>query len=195
MENKKFCEFKIIDLQAADAPQVVAFADQYIGKGYYTLGEAQRIIQCSWQNGATCSIAAAHQSSPNQLAAIRLCLPPQTWLGEFDYGYHYPERWGIEANVVAYFKSLFVDEKYRGQKLGPYLSSLAIDRLKTMGARALVTHAWQESPNNSSLRYLHNIGFKEIGLHKGFWSGVDYLCTGCWVKPCTCTAVEMLLNL
>ena len=64
-------------------------------------------------------------------------------------------------------------------------------RLKEIGTQAIVTHAWQESPNNSSIRYLTKFGFQPIATHANYWIDVDYVCTRDG-KPCRCTAVEMI---
>lgn len=187
-------DFEVLDLTPEHAPAVVRFADRYIGTGYYKLAEAEELIRRSWMGDTTSSMAIKTRDSNGPLLAIRLSLPPGRWMGDFDHGKHFPERWGVKADQVAYFKSLFLDESIRGQRIGPYLSSLAISRLKKMGATAVLTHAWKESPDNSSLRYLTKMGFKLMGEHPLFWSEVQYDCTGCHKRPCTCTAAEMLLN-
>ena len=87
-------------------------------------------------------------------------------------------------------------EKYQGKGIGSKLSKLAIDQMKILETKAILAHAWQESPGNSSRNYLKRMGFEEVAEHKKFWNLVDYECTRCGPNQrCICTASEMILKL
>lgn len=192
MSKLDLTNLKVIELNASHIPEIVQFADRNIGTGYYKSHEAKRLLEVSQAPKNPCSFGLIDVQRHNRLIAIRLTLPPGDWIEEFAHGQAFPKKWKLPISQIGYFKSLFIDEDYRGRGLGPYLSSLAIDQLRQLGAKAVVTHAWKESPNNSSSRYLKKIGFEIIGEHPHFWSEVDYDCTGCHVRPCTCTAIEMI---
>ncbi len=101
------------------------------------------------------------------------------------------DLWKVPSDKVGYFQSLFVSEKAQGEGWGPKLSDAALESFKQLGTLAVVTHAWKESPNNSSIRYLTKFGFESVATHPEYWIDVDYECVldG---KPCRCTAEEMI---
>ncbi len=121
---------------------------------------------------------------------MRLAYPPGAWSKGKGSGLS-PDQWKIPLEKVGYFQSLFISEKARGQGWGPKLSEASIQCFKKLGAEAIVTHAWKESPQNSSIRYLTKFGFEAVATYPLYWIDVDYECAldG---KPCRCTAVEMI---
>lgn len=124
---------------------------------------------------------------------MRLCYPP----GQWDHGKGKklsPELWGHDLANLGYFQSLFLSSDVQGQGWGPKLSERAIEALKTLHARGILTHCWKESPANSSFKYLNKIGFKTLKEHPDYWIDVKYVCTRDGY-PCRCTAIEMILEL
>lgn len=161
------------------------FTDRWIGEGYYSQGELEHYLEQS----RGCSLGAFAASG--ELAAIRISLAPTTWIEELGRGLT-PKAWDVLPEQMAYFKSLFVAKKFQAKGLGRKLSLASIDLLKQQGAKAVLCHSWLESPNNSSQRYLKNLGFSEIARFPKFWYPIDYECTRCGPERCVCTAVEMV---
>lgn len=168
-----------------DTPAIKEFTDRWIGTGYYGEGELEHYIEQS----KGCSLGAF--ADDGEMGAIRISLAPTTWIEELGRGLT-PEAWDVKPAQMAYFKSLFVAKKFQAKGLGRKLSLQSIELLKQQGAQAVLCHSWLESPNNSSQRYLKNLGFKEIARFPKFWYPIDYECTRCGPNRCVCTAVEMV---
>ena len=178
---------KIIPLDAPWIDAFIAFTDIGIGAGYYRKQDVETLI--ARNQPLNTSFLLIDQESHVQ--GVRVSYPPGQWIDLVGPQRLFLDRWPFSANKVGYFKSLFLDAKLQGQGWGPKLSEHSTAAMKKCGAEAIVTHSWKESPNNSSTRYLESIGFKALGQHNNFWSEVDYDCSGCHVRPCTCTADEM----
>lgn len=179
--------FKIIPLDPSWIDAFIAFTDLNIGAGYYRKKDVETLIARNQPINTSFLLI----DEAGQIRGVRVSFPPGKWIDLVGPERLFLSLWGHAPEKVGYFKSLFVDKNLQGQGWGPKLSGLAIQQMKTAGAQAVVTHSWKESPNNSSTRYLESIGFKVLGMQGNFWAKVDYLCTGCNVKPCTCSADEM----
>ncbi len=175
-----------------DAEDVRAFADKNIGTGYFSLEEAKEMVRMSEKNGVPCSFVLEENG---QIQGIRICFPPGQWMQKSSPDRLLPHLWKVPAATAGYFKSLFISEHYRGAGLGPQLSNTAMDSLRKLEAKAIVTHSWKESPDNTSVRYLQKFGFQVVGEHPLFWSEIPYDCTRCLKPPCQCTAIEMIYYL
>lgn len=187
--------YKIIPISQTFIPEVIKFTDQQIGLGYYTRQDLEEIVSlCQNQSNHPVSFLLVDSSQDNKILGIRLTLPPGKWLGTARFS-TLPEKWQVPPDEVGYFKSLFLSPSIQGQGLGSQLSSRSLNNLKKLGAKAVVCHAWIESPGNSSRKYLLKMGFQEVGTHANFWSHIDYLCSGCQSNPCRCSAAEMILYL
>ena len=180
-------EFRKSDIQA-----VKAFTDTTVGAGYYSIAELtanqEKSIAAS---GEICSFVLISDSG--EVQGLRLAYPPGNW----DHGKGSqlrPDLWPTALADTAYFQSLFVSPSLQGQGWGPKLSEESIKVFKKLKAKGIVSHCWKESPNNSSLRYLKNMGFIEIIEHPNYWVDVNYVCTRDGY-PCHCTAIEMYLKL
>ena len=183
--------FKIIPLEPSWIDAFITFTDENIGAGYYKKPDVESLIARNQPVNTSFLLI----DEAGQIYGVRVSYPPAKWIDLVGPERLFLKDWSHQPEKVGYFKSLFVDKKLQGQGWGPKLSAIAIEQMKKAGADALVTHSWNESPNNSSTRYLESIGFKTLGKHRNFWSKVDYLCTGCHVKPCTCSADEMYKNI
>lgn len=181
---------EIREFTLKDIPAVKAFTDRCIGKNYYSEKELEESFHKSQFQGVMCSFVLV---DAGQIFGLRLAYPPGLWTKGKGRKLR-PDLWKVPSDKVAYFQSLFIDPKAQGQGWGPKLSAASISAFKKLGAEAIVTHAWKESPNNSSLRYLTKQGFKPIATHPEYWIDVDYECVldG---RPCRCTAEEMILYL
>lgn len=101
------------------------------------------------------------------------------------------DLWKFPLESVGYFQSLFLDDSVQGKGWGAKVSQASIEALKRAGTKAIVTHAWKESPHDSSRKYLRKLGFEFVAEHPLYWNKVDYECTRCG-RPCMCTAEEMI---
>ncbi len=180
-------DFSITALHKSDRQSFIHFSDEFIGQNYFNENNFDQQIHLSTLNHLCCSFVL--KNIKKQLIGIRITYAPSLWDSFIDFAFL------KDTNGVAYFKSLFVDPKYQKKGLGPMLSRKSIEILKQMGAKKILTHSWKESPNNSSVKYLESAGFKSLGDIKNYWEKFDYLCSGCQIKPCQCTAVEMIYNI
>lgn len=170
-----------------DIQKVLKFTDNWIGRNYFSKQELEDICDYSSSDGLNASFVA---ESDGEVVAARLSYAPGKWTSHAR-GLSF-DLWECEKSEVGYFKSLFVSGQFQGRGLGRELSTLSIDRLKKMGARAIVCHSWLESPGNSSQRYLKKMGFREVKRYPNFWFNIDYECTKCAPSRCECTAAEMI---
>jgi predicted N-acetyltransferase YhbS len=172
----------------ADIGRAKNFADRAIGTDYYTEKELIEILKRSEMNGEVCSLVL--EDALGAIRGIRITYPPGHWSHGKGKGLT-PAKWKVPLAESAYFQSLFVDPSLTGQGWGKRLSFEALRILRELGAKAVVTHSWKESPNDSSGRYLRALGFEVVATHPLYWNEIDYVCTRCG-KPCVCTADEMI---
>lgn len=176
-------------IEKSDLRGVKKFCDRAIGTNYYSHEELEEIFRRSHLEGDTCSFVVEGEG---QIKGIRFSFPPGQWHKGKGKGLS-PDLWRVPLESVGYFQSLFLDDSLQGQGLGKRVSLASIERLKRMGAKAIVTHCWLESPHDSSRKYLQSLGFEFVARHPLYWHEVDYTCTRCG-KPCMCTADEMILR-
>lgn len=181
---------QIRELELKDIPAVKAFTDEAIGKNYFSASELEENFKKSISNGVMCSFVLAEGE---KIFGLRLAYPPGLWTQGKGKKLR-NDLWKVPQDKAAYFQSLFLATSAQGQGWGPKLSAASITAFKKLGAEAIVTHAWKESPNNSSIRYLTKQGFQSIATHPNYWIDVDYECVRDG-KPCRCTAEEMILYL
>lgn len=174
---------------ASDVEKVKQFTDKAVGLGYYSIDELVANQKKSVaKSGEICSFVLAKENT-DEIFGLRLAYPPTNW--NHGKGAHLrPDLWPTAIEETAYFQSLFVAPELQGQGWGPKLSAEALRVFKKLGAKGVVAHCWKESPNNSSMRYLQNLGFNTIIEHPNYWVNVNYVCTRDGY-PCHCTAIEM----
>lgn len=177
-------------MQTQDIPAIRAFTDMAIGTNYYSEEELKDIFQKSILNGVCCTLVL---EDAGKMFGIRITYPQGNWQKGKGKGLS-PAEWKVPQKDVAYFQSLFIHPELTGKGWGKKMSLHAIELLKKLGAKAIVTHSWKESPEDSSGRYLRGMGFRLVATHPLYWKDVDYVCTRCG-KPCLCTAEEMILKL
>lgn len=178
----------IRELKHTDLPAVRNFTDKTIGSNYFSVKDLEDVFVKSQKNNVMCSFVLVDANGI--IYGLRITYAPGMWT-KGKSNHLRPDLWKTPRETVGYFQSLFISEEIRGENWGPRLSERSVETLLKLGATAIVTHAWKESPNNSSLRYLKKFGFVEVDTHPYYWKDVDYVCTldG---KPCMCTAVEMI---
>lgn len=184
--------YTIRPAQQRDVEPIRRFTEREIGEGYYSSGELADMLDRSQKNGIICSFVL--ESERREIAGIRLSFPPGHWESGKGQGLD-PSCWPHPLHETAYFQSIFLAARVQGQGWGGRMSVHALLRLHQMGAKGVVCHAWKESPNNSSLRYLLKLGFVRIRNYPLYWKHVNYHCTRCQKPPCQCTAQEMYLDL
>jgi GNAT superfamily N-acetyltransferase len=183
---------QIRPLELSDISAVRAFADREIGDNYYSEAELSKIYHQSISNGRQCSLLL---TDGDAILGMRITYPPGKWEKGKGNGLAI-EKWGVPLKDTAYFQSIFLDPSVTGKGWGRKLSLAAIEVLKSLGTKAIVTHSWKESPNKSSRRYLEGLGFAFVVEHPLYWNDVPHKCTGCGGDPrCVCTAEEMILHL
>jgi len=175
-------------MNTQDLPAVQNLTDRTIGINYYNLEELQSVLKNSTLNGITSSFVLLDENQ--NIHGFRIAFPPGNW-SKGKGSKLRPDLWKVPLSRAGYFQSLFLDETVRGSGWGPRLSQAAIETFRQHGAQAIVTHAWKESPHNSSIRYLQKFEFEFVATHSLYWVDVDYECVldG---KPCRCTAEEMI---
>lgn len=181
---------RVRELQESDLPQVKAFTDIEIGQGYFTLPQLHDIFCAGRKDGLNASFLLVGPG--NKIMGVRLSFMPGQWLTKPPNQRAHSELWSVPYEAVGYFQSLFVSEKCQGGGWGRRLSMASIENMKLAGAKAVVCHSWNESPNNSSARYLKSLNFTAVTEIPNFWKPIDYECTRCG-RPCLCTATEMIL--
>ncbi|MDC1174312.1 GNAT family N-acetyltransferase [Bacteriovoracaceae bacterium] len=179
----------IRSMEEKDIQIVKEFTDQWIGENYFSVEELFEIFQLTFHPDVKES-ASFLAFVDDELAGVRLTFAPGIWTKKAR-GIS-PSNWNVKTEQVAYFKSLFIAEKFQKNGLGKKLSNLSIEKIKEMKGSAIVCHSWLESPHNSSQRYLQKMGFEEIKNHEKFWYPIDYECTRCSPERCICTACEMI---
>ena len=185
MKNK----LSIYSLQHEDLDELKEFTDQWIGTNYFSIKELEHYYKL----GKIGDLNASYVAKSNQkIVGLRLSFAPGNVLSEFKNGLT-TNKWNVPPETVGYFKSLFISEEFQAMGLGKKLSQASIETLKKMGAKAVLCHSWNESPNNSSRRYLDKMGFIPIETHPKFWNHIDYDCTRCAPNRCICDATEMIL--
>jgi predicted N-acetyltransferase YhbS len=182
---------EIRPFKKTDLEQIRQFTDREIGAGYYSQKEIEDIFERSQAAQTMCSLVLV---DGDEIKGIRISYPPKRWKSGKGSGLH-PEKWPHTLSETGYFQSIFIASSLTGQGWGGRLSMEALRLLSKVGAKGVVCHAWKESPNNSSTRYLSGMGFEVIAEHKLYWKDLDYKCTKCGLPPCQCTAQEMYLDL
>lgn len=178
----------IRDLREADTEKIKAFTDTTIGKNYFSVDELRENYRKSFRDGVMCSFVLVDDS--DNIMGLRLAYPPGMWTHGKGNKLR-SDLWKVAIEKVGYFQSLFLSVEAQGLGFGPKLSDAAVSAFEKLGTLAIVTHAWKESPNNSSIRYLSRFGFESVATHAEYWIEVDYECSldG---NPCRCTAEEMI---
>ena len=183
---------RIRAIAPSDLPKIKLFTDREIGLNYYTEEELNAILQRSQAGPITCSLVL--ENDAGEIKGIRISYPPGRWEHGKGQGLK-ASAWPHPLDKTAYFQSLFLAPDVQGSGWGGRISKAALQQLLEAGAKGVVCHAWKESPNNSSLRYLQKLGFQAVTEHPLYWKDVNYDCTRCLKPPCQCTAVEMYLDL
>ncbi|MEO0337140.1 MAG: GNAT family N-acetyltransferase [Pseudomonadota bacterium] len=182
--------YQFYPLQKSFLGAINVLGDQIFGDDYLL----QIGLEDDWEKIAQLlhpvSMVVAKES---HICAVRISYPPGQWGHLMAYKKSHPELWPSPSEQVAYFKLSMVHPDHRNQGLGREMANLAVGSLKSLGAKGVVTHSWNESPGGSSAGYVNKLGFHKIAEIPGFWAEYIYSCLECNQDPCECTASEMYL--
>ncbi len=182
---------RIREVSQSDFEPILRFADHNIGVNYFTPEKLEKILAAALQEDIMCSFVLEDDSG---IQGIRLTYPPNQWIDRHPSQPVHPHLWRVPPSKCAYFQSLFIAKEYQGQGWGRRLSMASVENLRKLGTQAVVCHSWDESPGNSSRKYLDSLRFAPVISIANFWNKIDYECPRCG-KPCVCTATEMILYL
>lgn len=182
---------KYEELNLSHVSELKLFLDKEAGFNYMTEDDLKDVIE---NNIILNNLNASFIAKDNEkIIGLRLTYVPVKWIKD-GKGATF-SKWNVDKSKVAKFHCLFIDNNYRGQGIGPKMSKMSVDVLREMGAKAIICYSWLESFNNSSQKYLIKYGFSPVNQHPNFWADLEYDCSGCNVRPCTCTAEEMIYYL
>ncbi|WP_434953048.1 GNAT family N-acetyltransferase [Shewanella sp. HL-SH4] len=177
-------------LQQNDFKAVLLLGEQVHGQGYMDKDELTAIYQKGIKNGINANFVAIEN---DELLGFRLTYAAGKWQQD---QWCTVALWGVNFDDVCYFKSNTIAEHGRGKGLGGQLLQASKEAVIVQGAKAGVSHLWQQSPNNAAVRYFTKAGGQLIKQHPQRWHqrhvGEDYICVLCGAD-CHCVACEMLL--
>ena len=180
----------IRELTPGDYEAVITLGEIVHGKGYLDITELATIYHKGIKNGVNANFVAIENE---QLIGFRLTYAAGQWQPD---QWCTIDKWGVAFDDVCYFKSNTIAEAARGHGLGGKLLAASKAAVIAQGAKAGVSHLWQQSPNNAAVRYFTKAGGKLIKQHPQRWhqrnEGEDYFCVLCGAD-CHCVACEMLL--
>jgi GNAT superfamily N-acetyltransferase len=180
----------IRELIPADFPAVLSLGEVVHGSGYMDIKELDGIYHQGIKTGINASFVAIEGE---QLIGFRLTCAPGQWQQD---QWCTVDSWGFDFAQVCYFKSNTIAESARGRGLGGQLLTASTGAVIAQGAKAGVSHLWQQSPNNAAVRYFTKAGGKLIKHHPQRWhqryTG-QYKCVLCG-DDCHCVACEMLMT-
>jgi len=182
------------NLREDDFDDIIRLGNEVHGENYVDHAMLEKIFRKSCSLGLCCSkVVYTGPRKRGQLVGFRLTYAPGNW--EIDE-WCPTEKWGVPPEKVCYFKSVTLDENYRGKGIGSALLQMSIAAAKQMGAVAGITHIWMLSPGGSAYKYFTRAGGKDVRVWPKRWAG-DYEKDGylCIIhgKNCICDATEMIL--
>ncbi len=179
--------------------QVIELGNLVHGEGYLNLASLEKIYQMGIKNNINAHFIAISDEtsqidSQSTIVGFRLTYAAGKW--PIDQ-WCTPDKWPVSVEDMCYFKCNTVAEGQRGKGIGSRLLQASIAAVKQQGAKAGVSHLWQQSPNNSAVGYFTHAGGELIKLHPSRWNqrhdNSDYLCVICG-DDCHCTACEMVIE-
>ncbi|NVK23497.1 MAG: GNAT family N-acetyltransferase [Gammaproteobacteria bacterium] len=183
--------FKIKHLEPTEYQAVCTLGNWVHGEGYLSKQTLHEMHKKSLYKDLNASYV---MYDGDVLIGFRISYAPGCWPLD---KWCTPNLWGVDQSEVAYFKCNTIHPDYQGRGLGGQLLKQSITTLKSMGAKAGLSHIWMQSPGNASFKYFTKAGGKLIKTHARRWyhddSLPDYICILCG-EDCYCDASEMLLQ-
>jgi len=180
----------IRELTPADFAAVITLGEVVHGSDYLDIKTLNEMYHKGIKNDINASFVAIEDE---QLIGFRLTYAPGQWQQD---QWCTVDLWGVDFTQVCYFKSNTIAEFARGRGLGGLLLTASKAAVIAQGAKAGVSHLWQQSQNNAAVRYFTKAGGKLIKLHPQRWhqryTG-KYQCVLCG-DDCHCVACEMLMT-
>nr|WP_275442926.1 GNAT family N-acetyltransferase [Pseudoalteromonas sp. OOF1S-7] len=182
----------IIPLDTSHYPAVIELGNLVHGENYLDLDGIKMMHKLGTQHGLNASFVAIDES--NQVVGFRTSYSAGQWPVD---KWCSPALWPVDEQHMAYFKCIAVHPDAQGQSIGPRLLKASVAVLKQQGAKAGVSHLWQQSPGNGAVKYFTKAGGKLIKVHDDRWLDLTlyegYRCTLCDTE-CHCQAAEMVLE-
>jgi GNAT superfamily N-acetyltransferase len=177
-------------MSANDFNKVISLGTKVHGEGYID----QLTVKSWFEEGLYRDINPSFVAyDNNKLVGFRLTFAINQWSID---KWCSPEKWQHSPRDVCYFKCNTVDGNYRGFGIGSKLLTLSINAAKQQGAKAGVSHLWQQSPGNSAVKYFTKCGGQLITIHPDRWNELSkqgYICPVCG-DNCHCQAAEMIIH-
>lgn len=103
-----------------------------------------------------------------------------------------------ELSQIAYIKTIIVDPNYQWKKEWVAILKHLLSKAILAWNKIALLHAWDWSPNNSSIRFFEKNWALKIKTYENKWFDDSlknwWYCSKCW-NPCRCWSVEMKINL
>jgi hypothetical protein len=186
---KMAVQYKILNLTKVHIESILHFTDCEIGSGYFSKADLVPFYEDPILSAASFVLA-----DRDAIHGLRLSYGPGSPLTLQKLTIHDQGKWLFPLDQIGYFQSLFLSSAVRGKGLGQELSRISMDAIRKQGGKAIVCHSWDESPGNSSRKYLDKMLFVPVRKIEKFWFQIQYECTRCGF-PCVCTATEMICDL
>lgn len=170
---------------------VVTLANQIHGDNYVNESSLESMQRQGVKNSINASFVALNHAGA--VIGYRLSFAAGQWQTD---KWCSEAQWPVSIEHMAYFKSVGVDTKARGQGVASALLRQSVIALKQQGARAGLAHIWRESPGNAAQAYFSQAGGKLLKVHPDRWRHLSetagYHCPVCGAL-CHCSAAEMVL--
>lgn len=103
-----------------------------------------------------------------------------------------------DLSKIAYIKTIIIDPENQGKSEWAAIITTMLDNARKAWNNQVILHAWDWSPNNSSIKFFEKHWAKTVKIYEKKWY-LDSLknwwkCSKCG-NPCLCWSVEMLINL
>jgi ribosomal protein S18 acetylase RimI-like enzyme len=103
----------------------------------------------------------------------------------------------FDFHRIGVIRTVAVADSRRGRGVGTRLAKAAIDRLRKLGATAIVTVGWADSNGCHIAGLVKALGFEELATLENYWkkdsTSKQYDCPTCG-NPCKCQAKLFLLT-
>lgn len=184
-------EIQLFPLSPKHFEDVIKLGNIVHGDNYLNTHDLQEMYQQGLVEDHNLSFVAYDKTT---IVGFRITFAPNQWSID---KWCTPSGWQHPSNSVCYFKSIAIDDTYRGFGLGGKLLTASIEEAKKVGAEAGIAHLWRQSPGNSAVKYFTKAGGRLVNDHPDRWNqshyGDGYICPVC-ADDCHCVAAEMILD-
>lgn len=170
---------------------VLKLSDLIFGKDFLTRNDLGKQYSLSKKSNLTNSIITRVE---NKVVGYQIIFAPGNW-NEKTIGMDLQlKKFSFPLEYTAYAKTAIVHPNYQGRGLGSSMLSRGIDIARRQGAKAIISHAWANSPNNAAMKMLEKFGAKVLHVYKKRWHedslNNKWNCSRCG-NPCVCDSIEV----